>query len=290
MKASNTQPKTVIALIAAMLSLIVALNAFVIVEPGQVGVVTHFGAVQSDILGEGLHLITPMRTKIISMDTRVQKLEAEASASSKDLQVVTSKVALNYFLDKTKANEIFQSLGLNYRSSIVEPTIQETVKSATAQFTAEQLITRRPEVKDRIFQDLRDRLKRSNIIVTDFSILDFSFSREFNRAIEEKQVAEQAALRARNDLTRITTEAEQVTAKAKGEAEARLALAKAEAEAQRMLAETIDDRLLQLRAIEKWDGVMPVALGDGANGTFIDVLGAARLQAAARDASAARSK
>lgn len=261
-------------------ALVASFNAFVIVEPGSVGVLTHFGAVQDEILPEGLHCVVPFRTKVVALNVRVQKIEAEASASSKDLQIVTSKVALNFYLDKAHANTIFQSLGLDYRQTIIEPTIQESVKSATAKFTAEQLITQRPDVKEAIFTDIKQRLTKSQIVVTDFSILDFSFSREFNLAIESKQVAEQAALRARNDLTRIKTEAEQVRAKAEGEAQAKLELAKAEAESQRLLRETLDDQIIQLRAIERWDGHLPLSTGGDGSGAFFDVVGAARSAAA----------
>lgn len=249
------------------------MNAFVIVEAGTVGVVTHFGAVQSGVLDEGLHFVTPFRTKVVPVDVRVQKIEAKASAASKDLQVVTSKVALNFVADKDKADEIYQKLGLIYRKTIIAPRIQESVKSITSQYTAEELVTRRAEVKTTIFEDIKKRLASANLIATDFSIIDFSFSPEFNRAIEEKQVAEQAALRAKNDLIRIKTEAEQVRAKARGEAEAKLEIAKAEAKAQKLLRETIDDNIIDLRAIERWDGILPLSLAKKANSAIFDVVG-----------------
>jgi regulator of protease activity HflC (stomatin/prohibitin superfamily) len=237
-----------------------------IVEPGTVGVVTHFGAVQDEVLPEGLHFVVPVQTRVISLSTRVQKMEDEASASSKDLQVVTSRIALNFYLEKAKANVIFQKLGLDYKTNVIHPAIQESVKASTAHYTAEELITRRAEVKNAIFDDVKKRLGRYDIVVTDFSIIDFAFSPEFNKAIEEKQVAEQSALRAKNDLVRIRTEAEQVKVKAEGEAEARIARARAEAEGQRLQRETLTPELVQLRAIEKWNGEMPqmMAGGDGA--------------------------
>lgn len=276
----NKKPNVFVALgIGGTISLLLLVfNTFTIVQPGFVGVVTHFGAVQDELLPEGLHMVMPFRTKVIQLNTRIQKIEAGASASSKDLQIVTSKVALNFQLDSSKANTIFQNLGKDYQETIIAPTIQESVKSATAQYTAEQLITKRPEVKESIYKSIKERLKKNNIIVTEFSIVDFSFSREFNRAIEEKQVAEQAALRAKNDLDRIKIEATQVEAKADGEAKARLAIAKAEAEAQKLLRETIDDRIIMLRSIEKWDGVLPVSMGGDGSGTFFDVVSAAAMK------------
>lgn len=244
---------------------IVGSCSFVTVSPGTVGVVTYFGAVQDEVLPEGLHLFVPVKTRVIPINVRINKVQDTASASSKDLQVVTSTVALNYHLDKERANVVFQELGPDYRETIIGPAVQESVKSSTAQFTAEELITRRPEVKGSIFDSIRTRLEKYNIIVTDFSIIDFKFSPDFNKAIEDKQVAEQRALRARNDLQRIRIEAEQAQVAAEGQANAQLALARAEAQAQELLRKTLTADVIRLRAVEKWDGVLPsVSAGDAA--------------------------
>ncbi|NJL13424.1 MAG: prohibitin family protein [Microscillaceae bacterium] len=243
----------------ALLLIILLSLTFITVQPGTIGVVTHFGAVQRVTLPEGIHMITPFRTKVIPLDVRVQKLEADATASSRDLQTVTSRVALNFFLSKEKAATIFQELGANYEANIIQPTIQESVKSATARYTAEELITKRALVKDDVFKYIKKRLAANNIIVTEFSIVDFKFSPEFNRAIEQKEVAKQKALRARNDLERIRTEAEQARVKAQGDADA-----------QNLLKEAIDDKILQLKAIEKWNGVLPVVQGES-SGAFMDI-------------------
>ncbi|MEH0156634.1 prohibitin family protein [Limibacter armeniacum] len=261
----------VVGSVLTMVGLLV-LNPFVVVDSGFVGVKTNFGAVQNEILPEGMHMVVPFRTKVIPINVRVQKVEADAAASSKDLQNVTSRVALNYFLSKDKANTVFQELGKDYQQTIIEPTIQESIKSVTAMFTAEELITKRPDVKEAVYKVIKKRLEINNIMVTDFSIIDFNFSEEFNRAIEAKQIAEQRALTAKNDLNRIKTEAEQVKAKAEGEANAKLAMAKAEAEAQRMLSQSITEKVLKLRSIEKWDGVMPVSIGEG-TGAYLDMVG-----------------
>lgn len=250
---------------------LIIMDSYFLIQAGTVGVITHFGAVQDEILPEGLHFITPVKTKVIPIDVRIQLVEDQASASSKDLQIVTSRVALNFYLSKQKANIIFQELGLDYKRTIIGPTIQESVKSTIAKFNAEEIITLRPKVKQMIFEDIKTRLEKNNIIVTDFSIVDFSFSSEFNKAIEEKQIAEQSALRAKNDLERIKTEAEQVEVKALGDAKAQIEIAKAEAQAQELLRNTISDQIIQLRAIEKWNGVLPLYVGDG-EGVFLDIV------------------
>ncbi|GAB4333626.1 MAG: prohibitin family protein [Flammeovirgaceae bacterium] len=262
----------VLGTIGTILGLIVVGSTYEVVPSGHVGVVTHFGAVQNEILPEGLHFTMPFRTSIIPISVRVQKVELDATGSSKDLQNVSSRVALNYFLDKSKANLVFQELGADYEYNIIQPTIQESIKAVTAGFTAEELITRRTDVKQAVFEMIMKRLSQNHIIVTDFSIIDFKFSDEFNHAIEAKQIAEQRALTAKNDLARIQMEAQQAKAKAEGEAQAQLAIAKAQAEANKLLSESINDRILQLKAVEKWDGVMPVSTSGNAT-PFLDLSG-----------------
>ena len=258
----SLSPKTVFFGIGTFVVIIVALvflfRTFVVVESGQVGVVANFGAVQDVLLPEGMHAVNPFVSTVIQLDVRVQKMEAEASASSRDLQPVTSKVALNFFLSKEKANIIYRDLGLDYKRTIIEPVIQESIKSAAARYTAEELITKRPAVKDDVYEYIKKRLAQNNIIVTDFSIVDFNFSPEFNSAIELKQIAEQKALTALNDLERIKTEGEQERVRAQ-----------AQSDAQKLLQLSLDDELLRLRAIEKWDGKLPVISGEG--GTFVDI-------------------
>jgi len=250
---------------AVVLLLIVVLSMmFVTIQPGTVGVVTHFGAVQKTVLPEGIHVVVPIRTKVIPLNVRVQKLEVEATASSRDLQIVTSKVALNFYLSQTNASKIYQELGVDYEKNIIHPTIQESVKSASARYTAEELITKRSKVKDDVYNYIKKRLGTNNIIVTDFSIVDFSFSPEFNKAIELKEVAKQKALTAVNDLERIRTEAEQARVQAQGEADA-----------QRLVRDAVDDKIIQLKAIEKWNGVMPIVQGEGSS-SFIDVTAIAK--------------
>ena len=145
-----------------------------------------------------------------------------------------------------------------YKSRIIDPAVQESVKAVTAQFTAEELITRRAEVSTQIKETLSERLRVHNILVDEFNIIDFSFSKVFNDAIEAKQTAEQSALKAQRDLDRIKIEAEQ-----------KITSARAEAEGQRLQRETITPTLLQLRAIEKWDGHLPQVTSGGT--PFIDL-------------------
>lgn len=241
------------------------------VDAGQVGVKTVWGAVQPDVYQEGIYL-TWVGQDIISMDARMQKKEASATASSKDLQVVSAVIALNYRIDTAKAPNIYQGIGnlAQVESNIVDPVLQEAVKTATAQYNAEELITQRREVKDAISTYVKQRLEQSFLIVTDLSIVNFSFDSKYQDAIEAKQVAEQSALTASNDLKRIEVEAKQAEAQALGRANAMLVEARAEAERQALLRATMTPELVQWQAIQKWDGSMPLVLGDGSS-AFVDV-------------------
>jgi len=240
-------PQRLIKIGIGLAVLIVLLNGFVTIGAGERGVVfSQFGGVQERILDEGFRFKIPFLETVIPMDVKIQKSETPASASSRDLQVVTSVIALNYHVDPMAVNQIYKGVGLAYESRIIDPAVQESVKAVTAQFTAEELITRRDQVSARIKESLTSRLGARNILVDEFSITELNFSEVFNNSIEAKQVAEQQALKARQDLERIKIEAEQ-----------KVTTSRAEADAQRLQRETITAELLQLRAIEKWDGRLP---------------------------------
>jgi regulator of protease activity HflC (stomatin/prohibitin superfamily) len=192
----------------------------------------------------------PFVEDIIQMDIKVQKSETDATAASKDLQIVRSKIALNYHIDPERVNTIYRRVGADFKSRVIDPQVQEAVKAISALYTAEELITKRPRVRDDIKEAMAARLREFDILVDEFNILDFAFSDEFNRAIEAKQTAEQNALKAERDLVRIKTEAQQMVTRAR-----------AESDSQRLQRETITPILLQLRAIEKWNGVLPQVTG-----------------------------
>ncbi|NTU42941.1 MAG: prohibitin family protein [Nitrospirales bacterium] len=241
------------------------LNPFVIIGAGERGVLLNFGAVQPSVYSEGLHLRIPIMQKIIKVDVKVHKSQTGAESVSKDLQDVRSTIAVNYHILPEKANWIYQHIGTEYKARIIDPAVQEVVKAVTAKFTAVDLITQRERIRSEIKDLLKQRLITYNIIVDDFSIVNFSFSQQFSQAIESKQTAEQLALKAQRDLERIKIEAEQ-----------KVASAKAEAEALRLQKENVSAQLIQLRqieaslkAIEKWDGHLP-AVTSGAV-PFIDV-------------------
>jgi len=253
-------PSSVIGLAVAAIILLVFFTPWVQVGAGQRGIVLNFGAVQDTVLEEGLHLRIPVMQEVVLMDVKVQKVETDAAAASADLQDVSSRVALNYHIVPDKANMVYQKIGINFRERIIDPAILEVVKAVTAKYSAEELITKRPAVSEAMRVTLMERLIENNIAVDAFSIVIFSFSKVFTEAIEAKQTAEQLALKARRDLDRIKIEAEQ-----------KITAAKAEAESLRLQKANISPDLLELRkieanmkAIDKWDGVMPQVTGSGA--------------------------
>lgn len=251
--------------------LLLLLSGCTTVPPGHVGVWTRWGAVKDGVWPEGTYLIEPIGSDMIKFDGRTQRIEVATSASSRDLQEVTATIVLSYRIQAENARDIYQNIGDMRMLSLVviEPALQEAVKTATARYTAEQLITDRPAVKEAMRVYLEGVLTESWVEVSEVSITNFSFAQAFQEAIESKQIAEQRALEAERDLVRIRTEAEQAAAVAEGEAQAALARARAEAEAQSLLSQEITRETLQLRAIEKWDGVLPRIVGDGESIDFL---------------------
>jgi regulator of protease activity HflC (stomatin/prohibitin superfamily) len=226
---------------------IIGLNSFIIINPGQAGVISILGKAQDGALLEGIHLKPPLISMIDVYDLTVQKFEVPAESSTKDLQNLSARFAINFRLDPIQVVEVRRKQGTlaNIVSKIIAPQTQEAFKIAAAKRTVEEAITKRSELKDDFDQALGDRLDKYGIIVLDTSVVDLTFSPEFARAVEEKQIAEQRAQRA----VYIAREAEQ-------EAQAEINRAKGKAEAQRLLAETLKAQggqlVLQKEAIEAW--------------------------------------
>lgn len=243
----------------AVASLPVNLLPFGIVPTGNRGVVTTFGRVDPIVRTEGLQFIVPIAQQLHLVNVQIQKGEGQGDAASKDLQSVNTRVAINYHIDPLQAANVFQQIGIPEAVSerIIIPATHEAVKAATAQYTAEELITKRAAVRNRIRELLHDRLRHHGVVIDEFSIISFLFSRGFTDAIEAKTTAEQLKLKAERDLDRIRVEAEQKIAQAKAEAES-LRLQKQEVTPQLIRLREIEN---QRRAIEKWNGILPQVTG-----------------------------
>jgi len=253
-------PMRLALIIGAILVGFLFLHPWVQIGAGERGVVLNFGAVQDTVLNEGLHFRMPIQQRIAIMDVKVQKAVTDAVSGSADLQDVTSSVALNYHVIPDKANVVYQTLGVEFKERIIDPAIQEVMKAVSARYSAEELITKRAAVSEAMRANLAERLLSYNIAVDAFSIVSFSFSKVFAEAIEAKQTAEQLALKAKRDLDRIKIEAEQ-----------KITAARAEAESLRLQRANISPDLIELRkieanlrAIDKWNGILPQVTGAGA--------------------------
>lgn len=226
---------------------------FVVVNAGERGVLMQFGKVQPQILDEGIHPILPIAQTVQKLSVRVQKQEISAEASSKDLQEVFTDVALNWHIIPEHVNVIYQQIGdkLAIIDRIIDPAVEEVLKAVMAKYTAEEIITKRGNVKDEVDALLTARLSGYNISVDDISLVNVHFSQRFRDAVEAKQIAEQDAKRA-----------DFIVLKAIKEAEAKVNLARGEGEAQRILRDTLSPELLQKQAIDKWNGNLPLIFGE----------------------------
>lgn len=221
------------------------------VSTGEIAVMTRFGRVTGQELGEGLHFKNPLDVAN-KYDIKVQKIEADAAAASKDLQDVHAHLVINYQIEPGKVSEIHRTVGVLYSEKLIDNAIQEVTKGATARFDATQLITDRPAVKAEAYNDLRARLNKYGIIVRDLSITNFSFSLEFSNAIEAKQVAFQQAEQAKYNIE-----------KERANAQAAIESARGQAESQRLQQETLTPQYLQKLAIQTWDGKLPGTMAGG---------------------------
>jgi regulator of protease activity HflC (stomatin/prohibitin superfamily) len=251
-------------ILVAILSIIavISFNSFVIINPGEAGVLSVLGKAKDGVLLEGVHFKPPVISQVDVYDLTVQKFEVPAQSSTKDLQQLTASFAINFRLDPIEVVTIRRTQGTlqNIVSKIIAPQTQESFKVAAARRTVEEAITKRDELKLDFDEALSQRLSKYGIIVLDTSVVDLNFSTEFSKAVEEKQIAEQRAQRA----VYIAREAEQ-------EAEATINRAKGQAEAQRLLRETLTTELLQKQAIEKWDGKFPQVLGGNGAVPFLNL-------------------
>ena len=258
---------------------IIAVSSVRIVDAGNRGVLVQFGNVDTDnSLDEGLHFVVPFRDNVVQMEVRTQKIVEDTTSASKDLQDVSTQVALNYHIDPDNAQVLYQQLGFDYANRVINPAIQESVKQVTARFNAEELITKRETVKNQIEEQITARLAANNIIVDAVSITDFQFSDLFKQAVEAKVAAQQRALQAQNELRRIQIEAQQNEAQAIGEQKANIARAEGikqsnvlQAEGEAQAITIIDEQLrnnptyLEWLKSQKWDGKLPLVTG-GAGG------------------------
>ena len=240
-----------------LLALIAGTSAVTIVPAGHTGVIVTMGKVSDRVLSEGMHLKVPFAQQIVMMNNKIQKTEIDSNGVSKDLQTVSSGVAINYHINKDDSAKIYQSIGEGYADTVLQPAIQESMKAITAQYTAEELITKRSAVGEEIGATLAEKVQEYGILIDKFNIINFDFS----EAIEQKQVAEQNKLRAETEkeqkVIEAQADAEQKVIAAKAEADAIRQKAEAEAEANEKINASLNENVLKYQQIEKWNGEYP---------------------------------
>lgn len=266
------KPSLIVGLVAGFFALILGLGvvfgSYVVVPAGTRCVIySSLDGVHQEPLGEGFHLKVPYLQTANIISVQVQKTEYDTTAASKDLQNVQTKLAVNFHTTPESTPKLYQKYGADYVENVIHPAVNETVKAVMAQYPAEELITKREEVKGKIVDLLGVTLAKADITVDGVYITNFQFSQEYSDAIEAKQVAQQKVLKSEQDLERIKVEAEQ-----------RVAQAKAEAQSLQLQREVITPNLIQLRQIEafqaaiaKWDGKLPETMVGGQTGALLNL-------------------
>lgn len=275
--------KLIIVPIILFLLVVMGLNSIATVPVGSTGILLTMGKVEDSALSEGLHLKIPFVQKIISIDNRVKKLELSTQAFSKDIQTVSATLAVNYRLQAEKTFSIYKTTGLSFEDNVIVPATHEVLKSVCAQYTAEELISKRAEASDKMRDELDAKLRDIGISITDFNVIDFDFSDEFISAVESKQVAEQLKKKAATEnetaiaqaerekqvaITQSQAEAESVRIAAQAEADAVKLAADAEAYRLQKVNEQLSAMTIQNTLAERWDGKLPGFVGGGATGVI----------------------
>lgn len=234
------------------------------VPTGHVGILTRFGALQG-VLREGIHVVVPGVNDVVMMETRTQMEQSDATAASRDLQIINTKLALNFRIDPDKAGDLYRNVGTQYKARIIDPAVQESLKVVTTKYTAEDLIRQRAQVKNEVEIEITKRLRAYNILVdpSGLSIVNFDFSPEFNKAIEAKQVAQQEAEKQKWVLQRAELQRQTEIALAQGKSQA----AKLNADALRVQGGSL---VIAREWIERWDGKLPTMMG-GNNSMMVDL-------------------
>lgn len=263
----RTSGQVVVSLLATTALIVIAvlgLGSWSVVPTGHVGIVTRMGHVTGRVATEGVTAKTPWLETVNAMSIQVIKEEVKVDAASRDLQAVTAVVAANIRLSPAHASRIFQEVGMGYLDVIVAPAMSEAIKASVAAYTAEECITKRELVKEGIHTLLAAKLESRGIIIDTVNITDFDFSKSFNEAIEMKVTAEQNALASKNLLEQKKYEAQQAVVTAQGKADSIAIESKALANS---------PQILQLRALEKWNGTMPLVIGGDGAMPFINING-----------------
>ena len=256
------QPRTILILIVLVILFIVSWGSFAIVPAGHRGVVLWLGSVEERVMGEGFNFKVPIAETVIKVDVKVQPHPfKEIDASSKEYQNVKMTGMMNFHIDPTYVNDLYQKVGLDFADKVIDPAFNDFVKEVVPTYPIGEILPKREEIRKRAMTKLGDNLSRYHIIVDDIYFANIRFSPEYEGAIEAKQVAQQQVETQRQVLAQREIEAQQKVASAKGEAESILVVAQGQAKANDALSRSISPILVQYKGIEKWNGILPQVSG-----------------------------
>ncbi len=258
------RPRTIGTIVVLLIIFIFLWGTFVIVPAGHRGVVLWWGSVEKRVMGEGLNFKVPMAERVIKIDVRVRPHPfKEIDAASKEYQMVKLTGMMNFHIDPSYVNDLYQKVGLDFADKVIDPAFNDFVKEVVPNYLITEILPKREEVRKRAMVKLGDNLARYHIIVDDIYFANIRFTPDYEKAIEAKQVAQQQVETQRQILAQREIEAQQKVATAKGEAESILVVAQGQAKANDALSRSISSILVQYKGIEKWNGVLPQVSGGG---------------------------
>ena len=274
-KAGNFSPfKLILTIFVVILAVIFLGSSFVVIPAGHTGVALTFGKVEDNVLQEGLHFKVPFVQKIVVVDNRIVKLDVNTEAFSKDLQTITTVVAVNYHVGKENSQTLYKNVGMGFEEVLITPAVNEVLKAVTAKYTAVELVSSRAEVSMLLDEGLNEKMNAYGIFINELNIINWDFSEEYINAVEAKQVAEQNLIKTRTEqeqaLVIANTEAQKRVIAAEAEANEIKVLAEANAESNRILTESISELLIKYQTVAKWDGKLPTVMA-GSDNMLIDI-------------------
>lgn len=233
---------------------IVFMGLWEIVPPGHRGIVIHLGKTSDTVLDEGFSLKMPFVTTIKPVSVRIQETSIETQAASKDMQSVHTVLSINWHISPDKVNDVFKRIGEIevIESNIINKQVSEVLKAATATMSAEEILSKRNELKTKIDRDLETKLAQFNLTVDNVNLADFKFEAGFNAAVEQKQIAEQQSKQAEYEAKKAEVDSRAIVTKAKAEADANM-----------LKQKTLTPQLIQYEMIQKWSGELPMVQGSG---------------------------
>jgi regulator of protease activity HflC (stomatin/prohibitin superfamily) len=256
------KPRTIGIILILVILFIILWGTFVIVPAGHRGVVLWWGSVEKRIMGEGLNFKFPIAERVIKVDVRVQPHPfKEIDAASKEYQMVKLTGMMNFHIDPSYVNDLYQKVGLDFANKVIDPAFNDFVKEVVPIYPITEILPKREEIRKRAMTKLGDNLARYYIIVDDIYFANIRFTPEYEKAVEAKQVAQQQVETQRQILAQREIEAQQKVATAKGEAESILVVAQGQAKANDALSRSISPILVQYKSIEKWNGILPQVSG-----------------------------